>query len=118
MAPVQIRVSPLNPFLWERKALLEKKTYYKGVLEKMFYVYVLRCKDGSLYTGYTNDLKKRLKLHNLGNASKYTRSRRPVKLVVKWPFKSKSQAMKYENAFKKLTRKEKIKKINLRSSRF
>ena len=74
----------------------------------MFYVYVLKCKDGSLYTGYTNYLKKRLKMHNDGKASKYTRSRLPVKLAAQWTFPSKSQAMKHEAMFKLLTRKEKM----------
>ena len=77
----------------------------------MFYVYVLRCKDGSLYTGYTNDLKRRLKEHSDGKASKYTRSRLPVKLIAKWPFTTKSEAMKYEIKFKSLSRKEKIEAI-------
>ena len=84
----------------------------------MFYVYVLRCNDGSLYTGYTNDLKKRLETHNKGKASKYTRSRRPVKLLVEWAFKTKPEAMKAEIAFNSLSRKEKIERINLRSGRF
>jgi putative endonuclease len=77
----------------------------------MFYVYVLCCRDGSLYTGYTNDLKKRLRMHNLGTAAKYTRSRLPVKMVAKRPFATKSEAMKYEAAFKKLSRKAKMKKM-------
>lgn len=77
----------------------------------MFYVYVLRCRDGSLYTGYTNDLKKRLKMHNCGKASKFTRSRLPVEMIAKWPFRSKSEAMKHEIAFKSLTRKEKLASI-------
>ncbi len=77
----------------------------------MFYVYVLKCKDGSLYTGYTDDMEKRLRLHNDGKASKYTKSRCPVKLLVKWPFTNKSEAMRYEIAFKSLTRKSKMKEI-------
>ena len=47
----------------------------------MNYVYMLRCRDGSLYTGWTNDLEKRLKAHNSGSASKYTRTRLPAELV-------------------------------------
>ena len=47
----------------------------------MFYVYVLECSDKSLYTGYTNDLEKRVAKHNAGKASKYTRSKLPVKLL-------------------------------------
>ncbi|MBI3190970.1 GIY-YIG nuclease family protein [archaeon] len=78
----------------------------------MFYVYVLRCKDGSLYTGYTNDAEKRLKMHNDGKASKYTRSRLPVRMIAKWPFSRKSDAMKYEIMFKSLARKEKMEEIS------
>lgn len=74
----------------------------------MFYVYVLKCKDGSLYTGYTNDVKKRLRLHNEGKASKYTRSRLPVEIIAKWHFTSKSEAMKYEISFKSLSHKAKM----------
>ena len=48
---------------------------------RVFYVYVLECQDGTYYTGYTNDLENRLKLHNKGIGAKYTRDRRPVKLV-------------------------------------
>lgn len=78
----------------------------------MFYVYVLKCRDGSLYTGYTNDLKKRLKMHNDGKASKYTRSRRPVKLIAQWPFANKSDAIRYEIKFKSLPRKSKLAEIS------
>ena len=74
----------------------------------MFYMYVLRCNDGTLYTGYTVDVAKRVKKHNAGTASKYTRSRRPVRLLAKWPFETKSAAMRAEAAFKRLTRSEKI----------
>ena len=80
----------------------------------MFYVYVLRCKDGSFYTGYTNDLEKRLRMHDDGKASKYTRSRLPVKIVAQWSFDSKSKAMRHEIMFKSLPRKEKI--VRVRSS--
>jgi len=74
----------------------------------MFYVYVLKCNDGTLYTGYTNDVKKRLDAHKSGNGARYTRARLPVKLLKKWNFSTKSKAMKYEIYFKKLTRKRKI----------
>ncbi len=77
----------------------------------MFYVYVLRCRDGSLYTGYTNDLKKRIMLHNEGKASRYTRSRRPVVLVKSWTFGTKQEAMKMEASFKKMLRSSKLKLI-------
>ena len=74
----------------------------------MFYVYVLRCRDGSLYTGYTNDVAKRVKQHNNGTAAKYTRSRLPAVLVAKWAFPTKNEALKAESAFKRLSRSEKL----------
>ena len=77
----------------------------------MFYVYVLRCKDGTLYTGYTNDVAERVRKHNDGTASKYTRSRRPVKLAAKWQYDTKSAALKAEAAFKRLSRNEKIRTL-------
>ncbi len=70
-------------------------------------VYLLRCRDGSLYTGITNDLPKRLKAHAAGRASKYTRSRRPVHLAYSEPQRSKSAALKREAAIKRLRRAEK-----------
>ena len=70
-------------------------------------VYILRCSDGSLYSGITNDLPKRLKAHTAGKASRYTRSRLPVTLVYSEPQKSKSAALKREAAIKKLRRAEK-----------
>ena len=70
-------------------------------------VYLLRCSDGSLYTGITNDLPKRLKAHAGGKASRYTRSRLPVALAYSEPQKSKSAALKREAAMKRLRRAEK-----------
>jgi predicted GIY-YIG superfamily endonuclease len=70
-------------------------------------VYLLRCRDGSLYTGITNDLPRRLKAHNAGKASRYTRSRLPVKLAYTEPQRSKSAALKREAAIKRLRRAEK-----------
>jgi putative endonuclease len=70
-------------------------------------VYLLRCSDGSLYTGVTNDLRNRLKAYSTGKASKYTRSRLPVKLVCSEPKRSKSALHKGEAAIKKLRRAEK-----------
>jgi putative endonuclease len=67
-------------------------------------VYILRCSDGSLYTGITDDLPKRLKAHTAGRASKYTRSRLPVRLVFSEPQRSKSAALKREAAIKRLRR--------------
>ena len=71
------------------------------------YVYIVKCGDGSLYTGWTNNLEARIKTHNLGKGGKYTRSRLPVELVYFEGFSSKEEAMKREAAIKKLSRKEK-----------
>ncbi len=73
------------------------------------YVYILRCSDTTYYTGYTNNLEKRIKQHNDGNGAKYTKGKRPVKLVYKEEFSDKSVAMKREYQIKQLTRKEKQK---------
>ena len=75
--------------------------------KKRWLVYVLRCGDGSLYTGITNDLPKRLAAHAAGKASKYTRSRLPVRLAHAEPQRSKSAALKREAAIKKLSRRRK-----------
>ena len=70
-------------------------------------VYILRCSDGSPYTGITNDLPRRLKAHAAGRASKYTRSRLPVRLAYQEAQKSKSAALKREAAIKRLRRADK-----------
>ena len=72
------------------------------------YFYVVSCKDDSLYAGYTNNLKRRIKLHNEGKGAKYTRARRPVRLVYSKGFPTKSEAMKAEYAFKQWDRKRKL----------
>ena len=77
----------------------------------MNYTYIVRCKDGSLYTGWTNDIEKRIKAHNEGKGAKYTKSRRPVKLVYYEEFQTKEEAMKREYAIKHMRRKEKEKII-------
>ena len=78
-----------------------------------FYVYILRCNDGTLYTGYTTDLEARVRTHNgEGNGgAKYTRSRRPVVLVYYEEHREKSAALRRECEIKKLTRAEKEKLI-------
>ena len=77
----------------------------------MNYTYILKCKDGTYYTGWTNNLEKRLKDHNDGKGAKYTKSRRPVELVYHELFESKEDAMKREYAIKQMTRAEKDKLI-------
>lgn len=75
------------------------------------YVYMLRCADGSLYTGWTNDMEKRLKAHQSGQGAKYTRSRGPVELVYSEELTDKSEALKREYAIKQLSHMEKLKLI-------
>ena len=77
----------------------------------MNYMYLLRCADGTLYCGWTNDPEKRLAAHNAGTASKYTASRRPVEMVWLESFATKQEAMKREAAVKKLSRKKKLELI-------
>ena len=71
------------------------------------YAYMLRCKDNSIYSGYTTDLEKRLATHNSGMGAKYTRARLPVKLVYFEEFEDKREAMKREWQFKQYTHEEK-----------
>ena len=78
------------------------------------YVYILECADGSLYSGYTTDVLRRVDEHNgegVKVGAKYTRSRRPVKLVYKKYFMSRSKATSFEAQLKKLSRLEKLKLI-------
>lgn len=72
------------------------------------FMYVLLCADGSLYTGYTVDVARRLAQHQAGRASKYTRTRRPVQLCGHWEFPERKAALQAEYAFKQLTRREKL----------
>ena len=72
-----------------------------------YYAYILECSDGTYYCGYTNDIAAREKTHNDGQGAKYTRGRRPVKMVYSECFETKSEAMKRECALKKLTRLQK-----------
>ena len=73
-----------------------------------WFVYILECNDGSLYTGVTNDLNRRIKQHNAGKGAKYTRMKRPVKLVYSKEIENKSEAFKMEYQIKQLSKKEKI----------
>lgn len=73
-----------------------------------FYVYMLRCADGTLYTGYTDDPERRARVHNAGKGAKYTRSRLPVELVYREVFGDKSAALRREREIKRLTRAQKL----------
>lgn len=74
----------------------------------MNYVYIVECSDGTFYTGWTNNLERRIGMHSKGTGAKYTKGRGPVKLVYYEMFDTKEEAMKREYQIKKLTRQEKI----------
>lgn len=76
------------------------------------FVYIVKCSDGTLYTGWTNDLERRLAAHNDGSGARYTRARRPVRLVYSEQCESKGQALSREVKIKRLDRAEKLKLIS------
>ncbi len=76
-------------------------------MEKKDCVYILECNDGTLYTGWTNDIDKRFKAHDDGKGAKYTKGRRPLKLVYLEELETKSEALKRENEIKKMTKDKK-----------
>lgn len=78
----------------------------------MNHVYILQCKDGTLYTGWTNDLQKRIAAHSEGRGAKYTKARLPVCLVYSETFETKQEAMQREYAIKQLSRQQKMALIN------
>lgn len=77
------------------------------------FFYVLTCQDGSFYGGYTNNLPRRIKLHNEGKGAKYTRGRGPVKLTYSRSYDNKSEALKAEYHFKQLSRKKKMEFLHI-----
>ena len=76
------------------------------------FTYIVECSDHTLYTGWTNDLEKRIEAHNTGKGAKYTKTRRPVRLVYFETFATKEEAMSREYHIKRMSRKEKIKLIS------
>ncbi|MCY6484140.1 GIY-YIG nuclease family protein [Clostridium aestuarii] len=75
----------------------------------MAYIYIVECNDGTLYTGWTTNIQRRINQHNEGKGAKYTRARRPVVLKYFEEFETKQEAMKREYKIKKMSRKDKIK---------
>ena len=75
---------------------------------KKYYAYMLECADGTVYSGFTTDPVRRTAVHNTGEGARYTRSRRPVKLIYTECFEDKSSALRREAALKKLTRDQKL----------
>lgn len=90
---------------------VKSKTLYKGeriaIQMDNSYTYIVECRDGSLYTGWTNDIVKRIENHNNGSGAKYTRSRLPVRLVYYEVYSTKREAMQREYAIKQLTKADK-----------
>lgn len=78
----------------------------------IYFTYILKCSDDTLYTGYTNNIEKRIKMHNSGKGAKYTRGRTPVELVYYEVFDTKKEALKREYSIKKLHRNKKLEIIN------
>lgn len=76
--------------------------------EKRNVTYILECSDGTLYTGWTNNLEKRIRAHNAGEGAKYTRARLPVKLVYAEHYSTKQEAMRREAQIKRLSRADKL----------
>ena len=77
----------------------------------MFYVYILKCGDGTLYCGYTNNVEKRIEAHRSGKGAKYTKGRLPLELVHTETFAEKGDALRREAEIKKMPKKEKLKLI-------
>lgn len=82
------------------------------------YTYIVKCSDETLYTGWTNNLKKRLEAHNSGKGAKYMKNRRPVELVYFEEYDTKQEAMKREYAIKQLSRQKKLALIHSHQSIF
>ncbi len=72
------------------------------------YVYMARCANGSLYTGYSKNVEQRIKTHNAGKGGRYTRANRPIELVACWTFTTKREALQVEYAIKQLSRQQKL----------
>ncbi|MBY5033931.1 GIY-YIG nuclease family protein [Streptococcus gallolyticus] len=87
-------------------------------MENKAYMYVVECADGSLYTGYTTDIARRIQTHNRGKGAKYTKTRLPVTLLYWEEFDSKNAAMSAEALFKKKTRQAKLEYIREQLNRF
>ena len=83
-------------------------------MNKKHYVYILKCSDGTYYTGYTTDPKRRTQVHNSGKGAKYTRSHLPVELVYQEEAADRSAALRREAAIKRFTRQQKLRMVESR----
>lgn len=80
---------------------------------KIWYLYILQCRDGTLYTGITDDVSRRLEQHNSGKGAKYTRGRGPLKLIYQERCGTHGDALRREIQIKRMTRQEKLRIVNL-----
>lgn len=81
---------------------------YTSFMKNIWYVYIVKCADGTLYTGIAEDVAKRVEIHNAGKGAKYTRGRAPVRLLWSEPHQSKSSALRSEYAIKQLKKEKKL----------
>jgi putative endonuclease len=86
-------------------------------MENNHYVYILECNDGTLYTGYTNNVQKRLQVHSSGKGAKYTRGRLPVTLIYEKQCANKSEALKEEYKIKRLSKQQKMTLVKMRDAK-
>lgn len=92
----------------------EKGSRRRRTKSEPWFLYILECSDGSFYTGITNDLSRRLKMHQDGKASRFTRTRRPVELLYHEPCRNRTEALVRECAVKSLSRRKKEELIEAR----
>ena len=93
--------------LYTMMMALIRRNSKRFIMDHKAYMYVLECRDGSYYTGYTTDVRRRLDVHNSGKGAKYTRARLPVKLMYAQGFASKEEAMSAEALLKRKKRPQK-----------
>ena len=108
--PCSVHPTCREPSQWLVNIALSVMLWQNHVMGDAFMdwlIYIVECRDGSLYTGITNDLQKRIDSHNAGTGAKYTAARRPVRLVYREDATSRSSASKREITIKRLTRKAK-----------
>ena len=103
----QVALRSCHLLLFTMMMALIRPNSKRFIMDHKAYMYVLECRDGSYYTGYTTDVRKRLAVHNSGKGAKYTRARLPVKLIYAQGFASKEEAMSAEALLKRKKRPQK-----------
>ena len=103
----QVALRSYHLSLFTMMMALIRRNSKRFIMDHKAYMYVLECRDGSYYTGYTTDVRRRLAIHNSGKGAKYTRARLPVKLIYVQGFASKEEAMSAEALLKRKKRPQK-----------